>query len=148
MLRRSASESGGVWARGPAAGRAAGQGYRILQAGFVTLLLVAGSDKYQHLLVNWDKYLAPAVARRLPVSGQTFMLVVGIVEVLAGLLVVVAPRYGGYVVAVWLWCIVANLLLLPGYFDVALRDVGLSLGALALARLSAARSPALPRGSR
>jgi hypothetical protein len=137
-----------VRARGAAAERAAEQGYRILQAGFVALPIVAGADKFLHLLVNWDKYLAPAVARRLPVSGHTFMLAVGVVEILAGLLVVVAPRYGGYVVAAWLWCIVANLLLLTGYYDVALRDVGLSLCALALARLSAARSPALPRGSR
>jgi uncharacterized membrane protein YphA (DoxX/SURF4 family) len=148
MLDRKAGELDGVRARGPAAGRAAGQGYRILQAGFVALPIVAGLDKFQHLLVNWDKYLAPAVARRLPVSGHTFMLAAGIVEILAGLLVVVAPRYGGYVVAVWLWCIVANLLLIPGYLDVALRDVGLSLGALALARLSAARSPAQPRERR
>jgi hypothetical protein len=110
----------------------------------VVLLLVAGLDKYQHLLVNWEKYLAPAVARRLPISGQTFMLVAGLIEILVGLLVALAPRHGGYVVAVWLWCIVANLLLLPGYFDVALRDLGLSLGALALARLSAARAQPIP----
>jgi hypothetical protein len=72
----------------------------------------------------------------LPVSGHTFMLTVGVIEVAAGVLVAVRPRIGAYVVALWLWGIIANLLLIPGYYDVALRDFGLSLGALALARLS------------
>jgi hypothetical protein len=72
----------------------------------------------------------------LPISGHTFMLVVGVVEVAAGLLVAFRPRIGSYVVALWLWGVSVNLLLIPGYYDVALRDFGLSLGALALARLS------------
>ena len=93
-------------------------------------------DKFFHLLVNWDQYLAPAAARLLPVSGHTFMQVVGVVEIAAGLLVAFRPRIGAYVVALWLWGIIANLLLIPGYFDIALRDFGLSLGALALGRLS------------
>ena len=127
-------------------GRAAGfrlgqveQANRLLQVGFVALLVVAGVDKFPQLLVNWDKYLAPSIARRLPVTGHPFMLAVGVAEIVAGIVVAIAPRYGGYVAAVWLWGIAANLLLIPGYFDVALRDLGLSLGALALARLSAAR---------
>jgi len=74
----------------------------------------------------------------LPVSAHTIMLVVGVIEIAAGVLVALRPRLGGYVVAAWLWAIIVNLLVLGDYFDVALRDFGLSLGALALARLAEA----------
>jgi hypothetical protein len=117
-------------------GRPAYQAYLILYAGFVALPILAGLDKFFQLLVNWDQYLAPLVTRVLPVSGHTFMLAVGVIEIAAGLLVAFRPRIGAYVVALWLWGIIANLLLVPGFYDVALRDFGLSLGALALARLS------------
>jgi hypothetical protein len=110
--------------------------YLILYAGFIVLPLLAGADKFFHLLVNWDQYLAPSIARLLPVAGHTFMLAVGVIEIVAAILVAVKPRFGGYVVAAWLWGIIVNLLLIPGYFDVALRDFGLSLGALALASLA------------
>ena len=112
------------------------QAYEILHVGFAVLPIVAGVDKFLHFLVNWDMYLAPLVTRILPVDGHTFMLAVGVIEVIAGLLVAFWPRAGGYVVMLWLWGIIVNLLLIPGYFDIALRDFGLSLGALALARLS------------
>ena len=69
--------------------------------------------------MNWDQYLAPAVVRMLPVSGHMFMLAVGAVEVIAGLLIAVVPRIGAWIVAVWLCGIIVNLLLIPGYFDVA-----------------------------
>jgi uncharacterized membrane protein YphA (DoxX/SURF4 family) len=117
-------------------GRPAEQAYRILHVGFAVLPILAGLDKFFHLLVNWDQYLAPRIAGMLPVSGHTFMLAVGVIEIVAGLLVAVLPRVGAYVVALWLWGIIVNLLLFPGYYDIALRDFGLSLGALALARLS------------
>src|SRR5688572_5348637 len=119
-----------------AAARPAYQAYLVLYAGFVALPILAGLDKFFHLLVNWDQYLAPLVAEFIPVTGHTFMLVVGVVEIAAGVLVAVRPRMGAYVVALWLWGIILNLLLIPGFYDVALRDFGLSLGALALARLS------------
>lgn len=117
--------------------------HRVLWFGFAVLPIVAGADKFFHLLVNWDGYLAPVVARTLPISGHTFMLVVGVIEILAGLLVAIRPRIGGWVVAVWLWAIIINLLMIPGYYDIALRDFGLSLGAVALAWLSgeAGRQP-------
>jgi hypothetical protein len=118
------------------AARPSFQAFRILQVGFVALPILAGLDKFFHLLVNWDQYLAPLATRLLPVSGHTFILLVGVIEIAAGVLVAVRPRIGAYVVALWLWGIIINLLLIPGYFDVALRDFGLSLGALALARLS------------
>jgi uncharacterized membrane protein HdeD (DUF308 family) len=93
-------------------------------------------DKFFHFLANWDMYLAPLVTRTLHIEAHHFMMVVGVIEVIAGLLVPFWPRLGGYVVMLWLWGIIVNLMLIPGFFDVALRDFGLSLGALALARLS------------
>ena len=116
--------------------RPAYQAYRILHVGFTALPILAGLDKFFHLLVNWDQYLAPLITPLLPVSGHTFMLAVGVIEIAAGLLVAFRPRIGAYVVALWLWGIIVNLLLIPGFYDIALRDFGLSLGALALARLS------------
>jgi hypothetical protein len=123
--------------------RPAYQAFVILYAGFIALPIVAGADKFLHLLVNWDQYLAPSVAGVLPVSGHTFMLVVGVIEMGAGVLVAVRPRLGAPVVAVWLLGIIVNLLLAGGYYDVALRDFGLSLGGLALFRLAA--EPGRPR---
>lgn len=112
------------------------QAYQILHFGFVAAPVIAGIDKFSHLLVNWDLYLAPAIAKLSPVGGHGLMLAVGVIEIVAGLLVAFKPRIGAYVVAFWLWGIIINLLLIPNFFDVALRDFGLSLGALALARLS------------
>jgi hypothetical protein len=112
------------------------QAYQVLHLGFAVLPMVAGLDKFFHFLVNWDQFLAPAIADFLPVSTHTFMLAVGVIEILAGVLVAFWPRVGSYVVAFWLWGIIVNLLMIPAYFDIALRDFGLSLGALALGRLS------------
>jgi len=123
----------------------AAQAYQILHVGFLLAPLLAGIDKFTHLLVNWDQYLAPTVAHLLPFSGHTFMQIVGVVEIAAALIVWFRPRFGGYLVAAWLWGIILNLLLIPGYFDVALRDFGLSLGALALARLAISEAPAAAR---
>jgi hypothetical protein len=116
--------------------RPAHQAFQILYLGFIVAPFLAGADKFTHFLTNWDQYLAPVVAGVLPVTGHTFMLLVGIVEMSAAVLVAARPRIGAYVVAAWLFGIIGNLLLIPGYFDVALRDFGLALGALALARLS------------
>jgi hypothetical protein len=117
--------------------RPAHQAYSILRFGFAALPILAGLDKFAHVLVDWTAYLAPAVARALPIDAALFMMIVGVIEIGAGILVAIRPSVGGYVVALWLWGIIVNLLLLPGYYDVALRDFGLSLGALALARLAA-----------
>lgn len=112
------------------------QAYRILHIAFTIAPIVAGVDKFTNLLVDWTQYLAPVVANIIPAT--TFMMVVGVVEIVAGILVFVRPRIGAYVVAAWLLGIIGNLLMVPGYYDVALRDFGLFLGAIALARLSAA----------
>jgi uncharacterized membrane protein HdeD (DUF308 family) len=113
----------------------------ILHVGFAVLPVIAGVDKFFHLLVNWDQYLASIVTQYLPVTGHTFMLAVGVIEIIAGLLVAIRPRIGALIVALWLWGIIINLLLVPSFYDVALRDFGLSLGALALARLSQEFNP-------
>ncbi len=112
------------------------QAYQILHIGFAVLPILAGLDKFLHVLVNWDLYLAPFIAKLSPISGHKLMMIIGVVEIAAGVIVAAKPRLGAYVVAAWLWGIIIDLLLLSGYYDVALRDFGLSLGALALARLS------------
>lgn len=117
-------------------GKPAYQAYQILHLGFAALPVIAGLDKFFHLLVNWDIYLAPAIARISPISGHNLMLLIGVIEIVAGTVVALKPRLGAYVVAAWLWGIIINLLMIPNYYDIALRDFGLSLGALALARLS------------
>ena len=112
------------------------QAYRILLLGFTVAPILAGLDKFFNLLVDWDRYLPGAVNALVGGHGQALMMVVGVIEIVAGLGVALRPRIFSYVVAAWLWGIIVNLLLIPGYFDVALRDFGLSLGALALGRLS------------
>jgi uncharacterized membrane protein YphA (DoxX/SURF4 family) len=112
------------------------QAFTVLRGAFVIAPIVFGLDKFPNLLVRWDQYLAPVFANALPVSPHQAMYAVGVIEVVAGLLVAVHPRLGALVVAVWLAGIVVNLLLIPGYYDVALRDVGLLLAAVALQRLA------------
>lgn len=115
---------------------AARQAYLILRFGFTVAPILAGLDKFLHLLVNWDQYL-PGIANRLVGGhGHELMLAVGAIEIVAGLGVAFKPRIFAYVVAGWLLLIILNLLAIPGYYDVALRDLGLLLGALALGRLS------------
>jgi hypothetical protein len=112
------------------------QAYQILHFAFTVAPILAGLDKFFHLLCNWDQYLAPWIARLSPVGGHNLMLAIGGVEVVAGLLVAVKPKIGAPVVAVWLIGIIINLVSMGTYFDIALRDLGLSLGAWALWRLS------------
>jgi len=112
------------------------QAYRILHFGFVVAPILAGLDKFFHLLVNWDQYLPGVVTNISPISAHTLMLIVGVIEIVAGLGVAIKPRIFAYVVAAWLAVIIINLLLIPGCFDIALRDFGLLLAALALGALS------------
>ncbi len=112
------------------------QAFLILRTGFTVAPIVAGLDKFFNLLVNWEQYLPGFVSNLTGGHGHELMLAVGVIEIIAGLGVAFKPRLFAYVVSAWLLLIVANLLMIPGYFDVALRDFGLSLGALALARLS------------
>jgi hypothetical protein len=118
------------------------QAFRILQFGFVVAPIVAGLDKFFHILTDWDKYVAPVVTDTLGIESHSFMMIVGVIEIVAGIVVAVRPRIGGYIVAAWLLGIIVNLLLVGGYLDVALRDLGLLLAALALARMAEAKPQA------
>jgi len=112
------------------------QAYQILRFAFTVAPIIAGVDKFLGLLVNWDQYLPPVVNNMLGGAGHQFMYVVGAIEIVAGIGVFLKPKIFAYVVAAWLLAIIVNLLLIPGFYDVALRDLGLALGALALGRLS------------
>lgn len=115
------------------------QAFQILRFAFTVAPIVAGADKFFHLLVDWDKYLAPWIVKIVH-NGHALMQAVGVVEIIAGIVVAIKPKFGGYLVALWLAGIIVNLVTYPGYFDVALRDLGLLLGAVALGRLASAYS--------
>ena len=114
------------------------QALLLLRTVFTVAPVVFGLDKFTHWLVDWDRYLAPEIVDALPGTAHELMYVVGAIEVVAGLVVAVRPRFGGYLVAAWLGGIIVNLLLQGDYYDIALRDFGLLVGALALARLATA----------
>jgi len=108
----------------------------LLRVGFAVLPIWMGVDKFANQLTYWPHYLAPWIVGLLPFSAQTAMYVVGIVEIVAGLAVAIKPRYAGYVVALWLAGIIINLLTWSGFYDVALRDFGLLVAALATTQLA------------
>lgn len=112
------------------------QAFLILRSAFTVAPILFGADKFADLMVNWDRYLAPWIARLSPFSVHHTMYVVGAVEIVAGLVVAFAPRFGAPLVSLWLVGILVNLLTIPGYYDIALRDFGLLLAAVALWRLS------------
>jgi uncharacterized membrane protein YphA (DoxX/SURF4 family) len=121
----------------------------LLRVGFVVLPLWMGIDKFAKVLnADWPGYLAPWIVDLLPFSAQTAMYVVGVVEIVAGILVALKPRYASYVVALWLAGIIVNLLTYSGFYDIALRDFGLLVAAVALAWLSAVYDRALGRSHR
>jgi hypothetical protein len=113
------------------------QAFALLRVAFTVAPIAFGLDKFFNVLVDWPTYLAPWVNDIAPGSGQDFMYFVGAVEIVAGLAVALKPRYGAYLVAAWLGGIIVNLLSHSGYYDIALRDFGLLLGALTLGRLAA-----------
>jgi hypothetical protein len=117
------------------------QAFLTLRVGFVVAPILFGLDKFTNLLTDWTTYLAPAIDRLAPGSATSAMLAVGIIEILAGLVVAVRPKIGGYLVAAWLAGIIGNLLVAGDHYDIALRDLGLLLAALALARLATAFQP-------
>lgn len=119
-----------------------------LLAGFIILPIVFGLDKFTNVLTNWEGYLAPWLVGLLPFSAHTAMLIVGGVEIVAGILIALKPRYAAYVVALWLAGIIINLLTYPGFYDVALRDFGLLVAALALGQLARTYDPGNTRRDR
>jgi uncharacterized membrane protein YphA (DoxX/SURF4 family) len=116
------------------------QAFLLLRTVFTVAPIAFGLDKFTNLSTDWPGYLAPFADRLVPGTAQQAMYAVGAIEILAGLLVAGRPRWGGLVVAAWLGGIIVNLLLLGDHYDVALRDFGLLVGALALARLAAAET--------
>jgi uncharacterized membrane protein YphA (DoxX/SURF4 family) len=112
------------------------QAFLLLRTVFTVAPIIFGLDKFTNILADWTIYLAPQATALVPLPAQTLMYVVGVVEVLAGIAVAVRPRFGSLLVAAWLAGIIVNLLLLGSFFDVALRDFGLLVAALALNRLS------------
>src|SRR6185312_9123016 len=118
------------------------QAFLLLRTIFTVAPILFGIDKFTNLLTDWTHYLAPLATDIVPVSPQVFMYGVGVVEIIAGVVVALRPRLGSLVVAVWLVGIIVNLVLLPGFFDVGLRDLGLLVGALALNRLATTEAPA------
>jgi len=110
--------------------------YQILHVGFVVAPVLAGLDKFTNLLTSWDMYLAPVLVKILPLPANIFMRAIGVVEITAGIIVAVKPKIGGLIVSAWLVVIIINLLLARGFYDIALRDLGLALGALSLSLLS------------
>ena len=119
------------------------QVFWVLRVGFTLLPIIFGLDKFFDVLTDWSAYLAPWIDDLVPGTAHQAMLAVGVVEIAAGVLVALRPRVGAYVVMAWLWGIIINLLLTGTFYDIALRDFGLSLGAIALARLG--REFAFPR---
>ena len=123
------------------------QAFLLLRTVFTVAPIVFGLDKFANVLTDWPQYLAPWIDRIVPGTAQQAMYAVGVVEVLAGVLVAVAPRVGAWVVAGWLAGIILNLLTIPGFYDVAVRDFGLFVAAIALARLAVRYAPARRVGS-
>ncbi len=117
------------------------QAFWLLRIGFTVAPILFGLDKFAHVLTDWDRYLAPELTDLLSADAHTLMYFVGIIEIVAGVVVFLRPRFGGHLVAVWLTGIIVNLLLMADFYDVALRDFGLLLAALSLARLAAAFPP-------
>ena len=120
--------------------------YLLLRTVFTLAPIAFGLDKFAGLLTDWDGYLAPWINDLVPGSAHDAMLLVGVIEVVAGVLVALAPRIGGYVVALWLAGIIVDLVSMGDYYDIALRDFGLLVGALALAQLATTHAGRTGRG--
>jgi uncharacterized membrane protein YphA (DoxX/SURF4 family) len=124
------------------------QAFALMRLAFTVAPIAFGLDKFFNLMVDWPNYLAPWINDIAPGTGQQFMYFVGVTEIVAGVIVALKPRYGAYVVAAWLGGIIFNLLTYSGFYDIALRDFGLMLGALTLARLASVYDPPLKLGRR
>ncbi|MCB0722984.1 MAG: hypothetical protein KDC73_10920 [Ignavibacteriae bacterium] len=112
------------------------QTFNLLKVTFVIVPIVAGADKFTNLLTNWEQYINPSLAGLLPFSASTFMMIVGVIEIIAGIIVLKKPQIGGYIVAAWLTLIALTLLAAFNYVDVAVRDLVMAVSAFAMARIS------------
>ena len=112
------------------------QTFRLLKFTFGIVPVVAGADKFTNLLTNWEQYINPAIASLLPFSTAVFMMIVGVGEIAAGIIVLRKPETGGYIVAIWLTVIALTLLAGPDHLDVAVRDLVMAISAFAMARIA------------
>ncbi|MFD1628538.1 hypothetical protein [Pseudopedobacter beijingensis] len=112
------------------------QTLNLLKATFVIVPIVAGADKFTNLLTHWDQYLNPSIITLLPVSTSTFMMIVGVIEIIAGIIVLRKAEIGGYIVAAWLTAIALSLIIEFHYVDVAIRDLVMAISAFSMARIS------------
>src|SRR4051812_34412278 len=110
--------------------------FTLLKFTFALVPIVAGLDKFTNLLTHWENYLSPGFASMLPFTPHVFMMIVGIIEIVAGVLVLAKPAIGGYVVAAWLVLIALSLLVSCNYLDVAVRDLVMAIGAFSMARIA------------
>ena len=110
--------------------------FNVLRITYAIIPVVAGLDKFTDLLVDWEKYLHPGLISLLPFSPHTFMMIVGVIEIVAGIIVFIRPAVGGYIVMAWLTLIAITLLAGGHFLDVAFRDLAMAIGALTLARIS------------
>lgn len=110
--------------------------FNLLKLTFVIIPIVAGLDKFTNLLTNWEQYIHPGLAGMLPFSGHTFMIIVGVIEIIAGIIVLKKPQIGGYIVAAWLVLIALTLLANFNYMDVAVRDLVMAIAAFSMARIA------------
>jgi hypothetical protein len=110
--------------------------FNLLKLTFGIVPIVAGLDKFTNILTNWENYLNPSLAGMLPFAPHTFMMIVGVIEIIAGLIVLFKPAIGGYIVAAWLTLIALTLLVGGNYLDVAVRDLVMAIGAFSMARMA------------
>ena len=115
--------------------------WTVLRLVFAIVPIVAGADKFTDLLTNWDMYLHPGIASILPIPVHTFMQIVGVIEIIAGIIVLAKPMLGGYIVMIWLICIALQLIASGKYFDVAVRDLVMAISAMSMARLTRVVGP-------
>jgi hypothetical protein len=141
MTTIKSSPAGSAGTRATTTARGSDPAYVILRGAFTVAPIAFGTDKLVELSVNRERYLAPVIVRSVPFTTHQLMYAVGVVEIVTGLLVAIHPRLGGVVVATWLGAIIIDLLLVSGFYDIALRDFGLFLGAVALCRLAARFDP-------
>ncbi|MBL7988122.1 MAG: hypothetical protein JNJ94_08670 [Chlorobi bacterium] len=114
------------------------QAFNLLKYTFVVVPIVAGADKFTNLLTNWAQYINPSFAGMLPFSGNAFMMIVGVIEIVAGIIVLKKTEIGGYIVAAWLTVVALTLLLGFNYVDVAVRDLVMAIAAFSMAKISKA----------
>ncbi|MBS1783119.1 MAG: hypothetical protein JSS78_08630 [Bacteroidetes bacterium] len=116
------------------------QVFNLLRFTFIIIPIVAGIDKFTNILTHWDQYISPTLSSMLPISVSMFMMIVGVIEIVAGIIVIKKPEIGGYIVAAWLTAIALSLILSFKFVDVAVRDLVMAISAFSMARLSKALS--------